>query len=220
MRVVIVNVPDKPPENRGNLSSMTPNSPDPAVTLLLQSLREGDALALDSLFTLVYDELRALSAQAFRGESAGHMLQPTALVHEVFVRLVSADADWNDRAHFFAIAARMMRRVLVDHARERGAAKRGGGWIRTTLDEGVCFSGGPPAEILDLDRALERLAEQDDRASRAAEMHYFGGLTYEETALALDISSATVDRDLRFARTWLRRALSSEQSSSSPTEDG
>ncbi len=175
--------------------------------MLLRAWRGGDAKALDGLLPLVYQELRALAVRYFRGERPGHTLQPTALIHEAFLRLVGSDVAWNDRAHFFAIAARTMRRVLVDHAREHGAAKRGGGWARTTLDDGLAFDGAPPIEFLDLDRAFGRLAAQDPRAARAAELHYFGGLSHEDAAGVLDVSAATVDRDLRFARAWLRREL-------------
>ncbi len=183
-------------------------SSTPSVTMLLRSWREGDPAALDDLLPLVYQELRVIAARSFRGERPDHTLQPTALVHEVFLRLVASDVSWNDRAHFFAIAARLMRRVLVDHARSHGAAKRGGGWVRTTLDEGIALAGAPPQEMLDLDRALVRLAEQDPRAAQAAELHYFGGMSHEETAEVLGVSPATVDRDLRLARAWLQRALS------------
>jgi RNA polymerase sigma factor (TIGR02999 family) len=180
------------------------------VTRLLHAWREGNERALDSLLPLVYEELRAIASASFRGERAGHTLQPTALVHEAYVRLASADIDWNDRAHFFAIAARTMRRLLVDHAREHGAAKRGGDWLQATLDTGLDLAGGPPLEILDLDRALDRFARQDARAASAVELHYFGGLSHEETASVLDVSPATIDRDLRLARAWLRRALADD----------
>ncbi len=180
---------------------------DRSVTVLLQAWRGGNAEALEDLLPLVYEELRALASRSFRGERPGHTLQPTALVHEAFIRLVTAKVDWNDRAHFFAIAANTMRRVLVDHARQHGAEKRGGGWMRTTLDDGIAIAGAPPLEILDLDRALDQLAEQDPRAARAAELHYFGDMSHEDTAAVLAVSPATVDRDLRLARAWLRRAL-------------
>lgn len=183
---------------------------DRSVTVLLQAWRGGNAEALEDLLPLVYEELRALASRSFRGERAGHTLQPTALVHEAFIRLVTAKVDWNDRAHFFAIAANTMRRVLVDHARQHGAEKRGGGWMRTTLDDGIAIAGAPPLEILDLDRALDQLAEQDPRAARAAELHYFGDMSHEDTAAVLEVSPATVDRDLRLARAWLRRALTAE----------
>lgn len=183
------------------------------VTQLLRTWRAGDEQALESLLPLVYDELRSIASASFRGERAGHTLQPTALVHEAFLRLTEAEIDWSDRAHFFAIAARTMRRVLVDYARERGAVKRGGDWIRQTLDTGLSMTAGPPLEILDLDRALSRFARQDTRAAKAAELYYFGGLNHKETARVLEVSPATVDRDLRMARAWLRRALTADEAS-------
>lgn len=178
-----------------------------SVTELLHAWRDGDEDAVDALTASVYDELRRLAGARMRSERAGHTLQPTELVHEAFLRLMSSDVEWADRAHFFAIAARTMRRLLVDHARERGAAKRGGGWIQTTLNTGLDITGGPPLEILDLDQALDRFARQDARAASAVELHYFGGLSHEETASVLKVSPATVDRDLRLARAWLRRDL-------------
>ncbi len=185
-------------------------SSDRSVTNLLQAWRGGDQEALQELLPQVYQELRSLATRYFRDERAGHTLQPTALVHEAFMRLASAEVAWNDRAHFFAIAARMMRRILVDHAREKGAVKRGGRWMQTTLDDGVSIAGETPEEILELDRALDKFMEIDPRAGKAAELYYFGGLTYEETGEVLAISPATVDRDLRVARTWLRRELTDE----------
>ena len=185
----------------------------PDVTRLLHAWRAGDEHALDSLLPIVYEELRVIASASFRGERAGHTLQPTALVHEAYLRLAGADVDWNDRAHFYAIAARTMRRLLVDHARRQGAARRGGDWIRTTLEAGLDLAGGPPLEILDLDRALDRFARQDPRAAQAVELHYFGGLTHEETACVLQVSPATVDRDLRLARAWLRRSLTPDEGS-------
>lgn len=178
-----------------------------SVTEILRSWRDGDASAFDRLVPIVYDELRSIAASYMRHERPDHTLQPTALVHDAFLRLASVDLPWQDRAHFFAVAARTMRRVLVDHARERAAVKRGRDWVRTTLDEGVVISSTPALELLDLDRALETLAHQDPRAAQAAELHYFGGLGYDETARALGISRATVHRELRFAKAWMRRAL-------------
>lgn len=179
------------------------------VTQLLQARREGDRDAADTLLTIVYDELRRLAQAYLRSERPDHTLQPTALVHEAYVRLVAADISWEDRAHFFTVAARTMRRVLVDHARERVAVKRGAGWVQTTLDEGIQISATPAIELLRLDAALDELIQQDERAARASELHYFGGLSYEDTARVLEISTATVHRDLRLARAWLHRALTS-----------
>ncbi|MBD3162024.1 MAG: sigma-70 family RNA polymerase sigma factor [Candidatus Eisenbacteria bacterium] len=179
------------------------------ITRLLRIHREGDRTAIDTLLDLVYDELRGLADSYLRAERPGHTLQPTALVHEAYMRLVGADVPWEDRAHFFAVAARTMRRILVDHARERVAIKRGAGWVRTTLNDGLELTATPAVELLHLDRALQQLAEQDERVARASELHYFGGLSYEETAKVLDVSTATVHRDLRLARAWLHRALAS-----------
>jgi len=158
---------------------------------------------------LVYDELRVIATRLMRGERADHTLQATALVHEAYARLVDAQVDWRDRSHFFAIAARQMRRILVDHAKARGRVKRGGGDRPLTLDEAVAVSGDSNENLVELDEALERLAELDERKAKVVELHYFGGLTYDEAAEVLGISPATVDRDLRFAKAWLYRELGS-----------
>jgi len=178
-----------------------------SVTQHLQAWREGDENALDRLMPLIYDELRALADRYLRSERAGHTLQATALVNEAYLRLVGAEVPWEDRAHFFSVAARTMRRILVDHAREKNAQKRGAGWVRTTLNTGVAISPEPALEIIHLDRALDQFAEQDPRAARAAELHYFSGLDLEDTAKVLEVSPATVSRDLRLAKAWLQRAL-------------
>jgi RNA polymerase sigma-70 factor (ECF subfamily) len=178
-----------------------------SVTEILSQWRAGDNSAFDRLFPIVYEEMRALAAKYLASERPGHTLQPTALVHEVYLRLAAADLPWEDRAHFFAVAARTMRRILVDHARERGAAKRGGDWVRTTLEEGLTVSGPAPMELTQLDQAMTDLTVQDERAARAAELHWFGGLSYEDTARTIGVSPATVHRDLRMARAWICRAL-------------
>ncbi|MBD3336198.1 MAG: sigma-70 family RNA polymerase sigma factor [Candidatus Eisenbacteria bacterium] len=188
---------------------MQPNGSQVRITQLLRARRDGDRRATDTLLTLVYDELRRLADAYLRSERPGHTLQPTALVHEAYMRLVGADIPWEDRAHFFSVAARTMRRILVDHARERVAVKRGAGWVRTTLTDGIELAATPAAEMLQLDSAMEELARQDERAARASELHYFGGLSYEDTAKVLKISTASVHRDLRLARAWLHRALAS-----------
>jgi RNA polymerase sigma factor (TIGR02999 family) len=180
------------------------------VTELLLDWRRGDQDALEQLIPLVYDELRRIAARQLRSERPDHTLQPTALVHEAYGRLVGADITWNDRAHFFAIAARTMRRVLVDHARAQEREKRGGGAVRVTLDENLAVDAGRPEEMLALDAALEQLAKFDARKAEVVQLHFFGGLTYDQIAEALGISAATVDRDLRMARAWLFRALSGE----------
>jgi RNA polymerase sigma factor (TIGR02999 family) len=177
------------------------------VTRLLHRWRDGDATALDELTPLLYDELRRLASGQLRGERRDHTLQATEVVHEAFVRLVGADVPWQDRAHFLAVAASTMRRLLVDHARGRARQKRGSGLARVTLqpDDAVVEPAG--AEILTLDHALSALARQDERAASVVELHHFGGLTYDEVALVLGVSPATVKRDLRIARVWLRREM-------------
>lgn len=176
------------------------------VSGLLKAWRDGEDAALDRLMPLVYDELHALAHRHLQGERDGHTLQTTALLHEAYLRLMGADVPWEGRVHFFAVAARAMRRVLVDHARGVKREKRGGGAAPVTLDENVS-SGAPGADLLELNDALERLAEIDERKARAIELHYFAGLDYEEIAHALGISPATVHRDLRMARAWLQRDM-------------
>ncbi len=179
------------------------------VTELLVAWREGDERALDQLMPLVYEELRRLASGYMKSERPDHTLRTTALVHEAYLRLVDTDVPWQDRIHFFAIAATVMRRILVDHARGKRRAKRGGGATPITLDEALLVTDDPAADVLALDEALTRLEAIDERKARAVELHYFSGLTYDELAGALGVSAATVDRDLRFARAWLRREMSS-----------
>lgn len=182
-------------------------SQDANVTQLLQAWRRGDEIALDALTPLVYRELQRLARGVFRRERADHTLQPTALVHEAFLQLAGAEVDWQSRAHFFALAARQMRRILVNHAHAKRAAKRGGGAIAVDIDAVPEPAASAVTEITDLDEALTRLAEFDERKSRILELHYFGGLTYEEMAEALGLSTTTLDRELRLAKAWLRQAL-------------
>lgn len=188
---------------------MAPSHPPP-VTQLLLAWRGGDAQALEELMPLVYEELRRLAARHMRAERHGHTLQTTGLVHEAYLRLANMDVDWEGRVHFMALAATMMRRILVDHARGRGREKRGGGVVPVPLDEALHVSNEPLGDVVELDAALERLAAFDPRKARVIELHYFGGLTYDETAKALGISPATVDRDLRMGRAWLYRELNPE----------
>ncbi len=181
------------------------------VTGLLHRWSDGDRSALDLLLPIVYDELRVVARRRLGRERAGHTLEATALVHEAYVRLVGSEVEWQDRAHFFALAATTMRRVLVDHARARSAERRGAGVEIVSLDRtGVdpAAERGDTVEIIALDQALRDLEEQDPRKARVMEAHVFGGLTYREIAEAVGISEATVDRDLRMARAWLARALS------------
>jgi RNA polymerase sigma-70 factor, ECF subfamily len=188
---------------------MTPGSTH-SVTDLLQAWASGDQAALDELLPLVYEELRRQARRYMRAQPAGHTLQTTALVHEAYLRLVGQSAvEWNGRAHFFGVASKAMRSVLVDHARARGAAKRGGSVRAITLDD----AGGVPGpqasvDVLALDEALGRLTELDPRKSRLVELRYFGGLGIEEAAAVLGVSPATVKRDWTTARAWLRRELS------------
>lgn len=174
------------------------------VTVLLGAARDGDRRALDRLLPLVYDDLRAVAEREMRREAAGHTLQPTALVHEAFLRLTGAAGSASDRAHFLAIAARAMRQVLVDHARRRSAAKRGGGLAPATLTDGIGDGPLNAEEILALDRALETL---DPRQRQVVECRFFAGMEETEIATALGLSERTVRRDWAKARAWLYREL-------------
>jgi RNA polymerase sigma factor (TIGR02999 family) len=190
----------------------TPASPRDvtAVTELLAAWGGGDPRALDALVPLVYAELRQQARRALRREGAGHTLQPTALVHEAWLRLVDQrHARWESRSQFFGVAAQVMRRVLVDHARTRHAQKRGGGAVQVSLSDAAAVDGGSDADVdvLALDDALSRLAELDPRKARLVELRYFVGLSIPEAAEAMGISQATVGREWAVARLWLRREL-------------
>jgi RNA polymerase sigma factor (TIGR02999 family) len=179
-----------------------------AVTELLGDWRSGDENALQELTPLVYDELHRLARRYMRAERPDHTLQTTGLVNEAFVRLIGADVPWQDRAHFFAIAARLMRRILIDYAKAQRRDKRGGGARALTLDEAaMADASSPSVDILDIDDALSRLAVIDARKSDIIVLHFFGGLTYDETAEALGVSPATVHRELRLGKAWLRHEL-------------
>jgi RNA polymerase sigma factor (TIGR02999 family) len=178
------------------------------VTTLLQQWRAGDQRAVEQLVPLVYDELRASAARLMQRERPDHTLQATALVHEAYAKLLRSDVDWQDRAHFFAVAARQMRRILVDHAKSRNRDKRGGGVRHVTLESAAVVQAEPATELVELDAALTRFAELDPRRANVIELHYFGGLTIDEIAQAVGISTPTVSRDLKFARAWLYRELS------------
>jgi RNA polymerase sigma factor (TIGR02999 family) len=180
------------------------------VTELLLAWSAGEPRALERLMPLVYDELHSIAAGYLRRERAGHTLQATAVIHEAYLRMVDkTHPHWHGRVHFFAVAATVMRRVLVDHARARDAVKRGGGAPERSLSERVDapLASAPEAGLLDLDRALDALAAFDARKARVVELRYFGGLDLEETARVLGVSSATVRLDTRLARAWLRREL-------------
>ena len=180
------------------------------VTQLLAAWSSGDRAALDELMPLVYEELRRLAHQYMNRERPGHTLQTSALINEAYVRLVNQkEIQWQDRAHFFGIAARLMRQVLVDYARKRNYAKRGGGAQQVALDEALIVSKERAAEVVALDDALESLAEIDPRQSQIVEMRFFGGLTIEETAEVLAVSPGTVMREWTLAKAWLRRAMTS-----------
>ena len=180
------------------------------VTELLVRWREGDRRALDELMPLVYDELHPLAARRMRGERPGHTLQTSALVNEAYLRLAGHDQmQWQNRAHFFAIAAQAMRRVLVDHARRRGGLKRGGGAHKVDLDQALVVSPERAAEVVALDDALARLAEIAPRKSQLVELRFFGGLSIEEAAEVLGVSPGTIMRDWTLAKAWLRRAVES-----------
>ena len=174
------------------------------ITQLLDQIRAGKRDAEDKLIPLVYDELKRLAAHYLRGERRDHTLQPTALVHEAYLRLTRlTDLDWRSRSHFFAIAATVMRRILVDHARAQRANKRDGLRDAVSLDEALVVSPEKSSELVALDEALERLAKLDARQSKIVELRYFGGLSEEETGEVLGISSRTVKRDWRVAKAWL-----------------
>lgn len=185
--------------------------PDPAsLTRLLNDWVGGDAEAFERMAPIVYEQMRQIAGQVFSQESAQHTLQPTALVHEACERLFGADVELADRDHFYALAARMMRRLLINHAKARKAAKRGGDAIRVTLHEDRHASPAD-ADILALDSALNRLAERDERKARIIELNYFGGLTQPAIARVLDISESTVRREQRLATLWLRKFLDEDE---------
>lgn len=179
------------------------------VTELLRQWGNGDKQALDRLLPLVYEQLRKQASRCLRSERSDHTLAATALVHEAYLRLIEVDVAWQDRIHFFAVSARILRRILVDHARANKRDKRGGEAAKVPLDEAIVVGPGSSGRVLDLDDALRRLAAHDPRKSEIVELRCFGGLTYEETAAALEISPATVLREMRMAKAWLRRELTS-----------
>ena len=183
---------------------------DRPITRLLAQWSEGDRSALEKLTPLVYRELHALARRYLERSESAHGLQPTELLDELYLRLMegSRPARWENRSHFFGISARLMRLVLVDHARSRMAAKRGGAAQPVTLHETAALSPSRPADVLEVDEALSRLAELDERKAKIIEMRYFGGMKREEIATAVELSLATVKRDLRLGEAWLRRYLS------------
>jgi RNA polymerase sigma factor (TIGR02999 family) len=182
--------------------------PDQGVTSLLQGWRGGDVAALDQLVPIIYQELHRQAQRYLRRESPGHTLQTTALVHEAYLRLVDQrEARWQNRAQFFGVAAQLMRRILVDHARRHQAAKRGGSAIQVPFEEGAVAAAESEVDLVALDDALTRLAALDPQQARVVELRYFTGLGIEETAEALGVSPATVKREWAMARAWLKREL-------------
>jgi len=178
------------------------------VTDLLARWSNGDVSARDALVPVVYDELRRIARRCLAGQGRSHTLQPTALVHEAYLRLARRDSvDWQDRVHFFAMAAQMMRQILVDHARRRAAAKRGGNAVTLVVDESSAISREPKLDLLALDDAMQRLASLDPRQCQIVELRFFGGLSIEETARMVNISPATTKREWATARVWLHQAM-------------
>jgi RNA polymerase sigma factor (TIGR02999 family) len=180
------------------------------VTRLLVDLTGGNRDAVDQLLPLVYDELRRIAGGHLRGERVGHTLQATALVHEAYMKLVDQrEVNWQNRAHFFGVAAQLMRRILIDYARSKQTGKRGGGFQRAELDEALMVGAERGSELLALDTALEALAQVDPQQAKIVELRFFGGLTVEETAEVIGISPATVKRDWSMAKAWLHREMAS-----------
>jgi RNA polymerase sigma factor (TIGR02999 family) len=184
------------------------SAPEPGVTGLLQAWSGGDSNALERIVVLVYPELRKMARRCLAGERPGHTLQATALVNEAYLRLVDIHSvQWRDRAHFFAVGARIMRRILVDHARSRGYAKRGGGAQRVDFNEALVVSNQMDPALVRMDDALTQLAAFDPRKARIVEMRYFGGLNADEIASVLGVSPQTVNRDWSLAKAWLAREM-------------
>jgi len=182
------------------------------VTRILRRMQEGDAAAQEELLPLLYDELRSLARAHMRRERRGHTLQPTALTHEAYLRIVgSPAAGWNDRTHFLAAASRVMRRILVEHARARLRKKRGGGRARVALEHAPGVAPPPVVDYIALEEALQRLEAVDARKVRVVELLYFGGLTAEEASTLLGVSSRTAERDWAYARLWLLRAMTGKR---------
>jgi RNA polymerase sigma factor (TIGR02999 family) len=180
----------------------------PNVTEMLNKWKNGDQGVLEKLIPVVYDELRRQAARYLQRERRGHTLQATALIHEAYLRLIDqATMEWKSRAHFYAIAARLMRQILVDHARKRQAGKRGGSDIKVPLEEAMVTTPGKNVDLVGLDEALTRLAVLDPQQSRIVELRYFSGLSVDETAEVLGVSSRTVKRDWNVAKAWLRQQI-------------
>lgn len=192
-------------ESDQRYDSTSPERED--VTRLLRRVGAGDKQAFDQLMPVVYEQLRKLAGRCLVSERPDHTLRATALVHEAYLRLVDSDVAWQDRVHFYAVAARVMRHILVDHAKAQKRQKRGGGVEHVALDEAAVAGPDCNTGVLELDRLLERLATNDARKSQVVELLFFGGLTYDEAAAALGISTATLHRELKLAKAWLYREL-------------
>ncbi len=181
------------------------------VTRLLHQWRDGDKQALNDLMPMVHRQLHSLAARCLSAERANHTMRATALVNEAYLRLVTSDASFQDRVHFFAVSARILRHILVDYARTQQRQKRGAGVQMLSLDDALQVGETAASELVDLDEALTSLAEKDPRKSEVVELIYFGGLTYDEAAAALNISAVTVHRELRMAKAYLKRALTNAE---------
>lgn len=179
------------------------------ITRILGELNQGDSAAMERLLPLVYDELRALAGSYFARQQAGHTLQPTALVHEAYLKLAGGEGRWQNRAHFMAVAAKAMRQILMNHARDKAAAKRGGGAAKITIIEAVNAAADEPhqLDLIALDDALTKLAAVSERQARITELRFFGGLTIADTAHVVGVSTTTVEDDWHMARAWLGREL-------------
>ena len=191
------------------------------ITVLLASARRGDADATQRVWSAIYGELRQLANQRMAGEQVGHMLQPTALINEAYLRLFKGGSpDWENRRHFFGAAARVMRQILIDYARKRKSQKRGGGMVSSESAVPIVSTDQKPIELLAVDEALDRLAEKDARQAKIVELRYFVGLTIDECAAVLGIAPRTVDKEWRFARTWLYQELAKGDSSIQQINNG
>jgi RNA polymerase sigma-70 factor (ECF subfamily) len=189
--------------------------PRPAITQLLVAWGHGDEASLNRMIPLVHRELQQIARRCMNGERGSHSLQPTALVNEAYLRLIDVQQiNWQNRAHFLAMAARLMRRILVDHARSKGSGKRGGGAAKVSLDDALVVPDGQGRDLVALDDALAALANVDERKSRMIELRFFGGLSVEETAAVFDVSPDTVKRDWRLAKAWLLRELRGNEGTS------
>jgi RNA polymerase sigma factor (TIGR02999 family) len=186
-----------------------------SITQLLHQSQGGDKAAFDQLIPVVYNDLYRIASRRLASERRDLTLRTTDMVHESYLRLVGADVDWNDRSHFFAIAAQVMRRILIDHAKSRNRDKRGGQFEKVALDTGVEI-GTPAVDVLEVNQALERLADKDQRKASIIEMIVFGGLTYDETSQALGISAATMHRELKLAKAFLHRELTRQRPAAIP----